>query len=80
MLSRSEDHPGRSLAFVIFGGTGDLTHRKLLPALYNLMTEQLLPADYIVNCIGRREKNDSIYRADAAESNRKHSSRRIDES
>lgn len=78
MLSRSEDHPGRSLAFVIFGGTGDLTHRKLLPALYNLMTEQLLPADYIVYCIGRREKNDSIYRAEAAESIRKHSRSSID--
>ena len=29
---------------VIFGATGDLTHRKLLPALYNLALERRLPA------------------------------------
>ena len=29
---------------VIFGATGDLTHRKLMPALYNLGLERRLPA------------------------------------
>ncbi len=30
-------------AFVIFGASGDLTRRKLLPALYNLAVSRLLP-------------------------------------
>ena len=31
-------------AIVIFGATGDLTHRKLIPALYNLAADGELPA------------------------------------
>ena len=31
------DISGPSAIMVIFGGTGDLTHRKLMPALYNLV-------------------------------------------
>ncbi len=33
---------------VIFGATGDLTHRKLLPALYSLALEHPLPAGFSV--------------------------------
>lgn len=43
--------PGRSLSstMVIFGAAGDLTRRKLLPALYNLYRKNELPAQtYIV--------------------------------
>ena len=32
--------------FVLFGATGDLAKRMVLPAFYNLMTEGLLPADW----------------------------------
>ena len=32
-------------AFVIFGASGDLTARKLIPAVYNLGYDNLLPAD-----------------------------------
>ncbi len=80
MPARTDDRPGRSLAFVIFGGTGDLTHRKLLPAMYNLMGENLLPADFIIFCIGRRDKDDEIYRAEAADSIRQYSRTMIDDS
>ena len=31
---------------VIFGASGDLTRRKLMPALYNLWRERLLPAGF----------------------------------
>ena len=34
--------------FVIFGGTGDLAHRKLLPALYHLFLESLLPRAFAI--------------------------------
>ena len=39
---------------VIFGATGDLTHRKLLPALYNLAIEQPLPPQFSVVGVARR--------------------------
>jgi glucose-6-phosphate 1-dehydrogenase len=47
---------------VIFGATGDLTARKLLPALYQLALEQLLPEKFA--CIGfaRRTKSDDDFR------------------
>jgi glucose-6-phosphate 1-dehydrogenase len=33
---------------VIFGGAGDLSHRKLLPALYNLMVDAELPKKFAI--------------------------------
>src|SRR5438552_16460250 len=35
-------------ALVIFGGTGDLSARKIVPALYNLTLQRLLPAAFAV--------------------------------
>ena len=35
-------------AVVVFGATGDLTARKLVPALYNLARERLLPGGFSV--------------------------------
>jgi len=51
-----------SCIIVIFGGTGDLTHRKLLPALYNLAHEDKLPDHYAVVSVGRRTKTQEEYR------------------
>jgi glucose-6-phosphate 1-dehydrogenase len=39
---------------VLFGATGDLAHRKVLPALYQLWRTNLLPHELVVLCIGRR--------------------------
>jgi glucose-6-phosphate 1-dehydrogenase len=50
--------------FVLFGATGDLTRRKLTPALYALHREGLLPKDFIVLAYARRDKDDVIFRAD----------------
>ncbi len=47
---------------VIFGGSGDLTRRKLLPALYNLMLDGLLPLNYAVLGIGRKPWSDDEFR------------------
>src|ERR1700678_1182748 len=45
------ERPGDSCVIVIFGASGDLTKRKLLPALYNLMALNLLPEDFaVVGC------------------------------
>lgn len=49
---------------VIFGATGDLTSRKLLPALYNLAREGFLPANFACVGFARREKTDDGFRAE----------------
>lgn len=78
MFYRSEELPQRSLLFVIFGGTGDLAHRKLLPALYNLKIENRLPEEFKIISIGRRDKDDQIYRHEASQSIHKFSRSQID--
>ena len=47
---------------VIFGATGDLTHRKLVPALYNLQRERLLPPGFSVVGFARRDWSDDFFR------------------
>jgi glucose-6-phosphate 1-dehydrogenase len=49
-------------AIVIFGATGDLTQRKLLPALYNLATQQLLPPETAVVGAARSALSDDEFR------------------
>ena len=49
-------------AFVIFGVTGDLSQRKLLPALYNLAARGLLPAHLAVVGHGRRSMSSEGFR------------------
>jgi glucose-6-phosphate 1-dehydrogenase len=47
----------------IFGATGDLTKRKLVPALYSLMQQRLLPAEFAVLGFSRPEMSDEDFRA-----------------
>jgi glucose-6-phosphate 1-dehydrogenase len=51
--------PGDPCAIVIFGVRGDLTRRKLLPALYNLRGNALLPREFAIVGVGRRESDDA---------------------
>ena len=55
-------HGPEPCVMVIFGATGDLTHRKLLPALYNLALEHPLPAGFSVVGFARRPYDDDIFR------------------
>lgn len=50
---------------VIFGATGDLTSRKLLPALYNLACDGQLPAQFACVGFARREKTHDQFREEA---------------
>ena len=52
-----------SLVFTIFGSTGDLTYRKLLPALYHLKHRSHLADDFEIRCIGRRDYTQAEYLA-----------------
>ena len=47
---------------VIFGASGDLTARKLIPALYHLYREKQLPSPFRVVGFARREKTDAGWR------------------
>jgi glucose-6-phosphate 1-dehydrogenase len=56
--------PADPCCFVIFGASGDLTHRLLMPALYNLAARGLLPDAFSVIGVGRGEKSDEAFRDD----------------
>jgi glucose-6-phosphate 1-dehydrogenase len=58
---------------VIFGATGDLTHRKLVPALYNLAADGALPRSIAVVGFARRPKDDAEFRRELEEAAGNHS-------
>ncbi|MEA3212550.1 MAG: glucose-6-phosphate 1-dehydrogenase [Chthoniobacter sp.] len=58
---------------VIFGASGDLTFRKLIPALYNLAADGDLPAATHIIGFARREKTDESWRTELKESTAKSS-------
>ncbi|WP_044237515.1 glucose-6-phosphate dehydrogenase [Chondromyces apiculatus] len=53
-----EERTAAPAALVIFGASGDLTRRKLLPAVYNLALSRLLPGGFAVVGVARRPKPD----------------------
>ena len=80
-LADSETEPvaAEPVSIVIFGGAGDLAHRKLLPALYNLSVDGLLPPRTAVVGVGRKDIGDEAYRNFAKDGITKFSRRPIDE-
>ena len=64
---------------VIFGATGDLTHRKLVPALYNLTADGAMPPAVSVVGFARRDKDDAIFRKELEEAARKFSRQKIND-
>ena len=65
------------VTIVIFGGAGDLAHRKLLPALYNLHVDRQLPPPLAIVAVGRKDFTDDSYRQFARDGVTKHSRRPI---
>lgn len=74
LLSRALPQP---CSLVIFGATGDLTHRKLIPALYNLAADGNLPPALSVVGFARREKTDEQFRNELHEAALKFSRQKI---
>jgi glucose-6-phosphate 1-dehydrogenase len=70
LLSR---HRAEPCTVVIFGATGDLTNRKLIPAFYNIAACGDLPPQFKVVGFARRDKADEGFRAELEEGNRKNS-------
>src|ERR671914_1401029 len=75
-LERLPVHP---TTLVIFGGTGDLAQRKLLPAVYNLAHEGALPERFNLISVSRSEMSDDEYRTMAREAIVQYSRRKPDE-
>jgi glucose-6-phosphate 1-dehydrogenase len=74
-LERLPVHP---TSLVIFGATGDLAHRKLLPALYNLAHEGQLPERFEMVGVGRRDQEHEDFRDAALDSIEQYSRRKPD--
>src|SRR4051794_3558492 len=75
-LERLPIHP---TTLVIFGGTGDLAKRKLLPAIYNLAHEGALPERFNLIGVSRGEMSDEEFQQTARESITEFSRREADE-
>ncbi|MBM4153268.1 MAG: hypothetical protein FJ220_07085, partial [Kiritimatiellaceae bacterium] len=67
------------VTFVIFGATGDLTRRKLMPALYVLFKEGALTNDFSIVGFARRDYDDAGFRKLMSDSLHEHSRAEIDE-
>ena len=76
LIAALERLPAHPTALTIFGATGDLARRKLLPALYNLAHEGALPERFAVLGVARGELTDEAFRAFAHAAIR-HYSRRV---
>ncbi len=74
-LERLPVHP---TSLVIFGATGDLAHRKLLPGLYNLAHEGQLPERFEMVGVGRRDQEHEDFRDAALDSIQRYSRRKPD--
>jgi glucose-6-phosphate 1-dehydrogenase len=70
--------PADPCSLVIFGASGDLTHRLLVPALYNLATAGLLPDAFALIGVARSESSSEAFRADLEKSLPKFATRKID--
>ncbi len=60
-------------AFVLFGATGDLAHRKVIPAIYQLWRTNLLPAEFSLVAVARRPYSDEAFAAEVRASVEKYS-------
>lgn len=65
--SSSSRKPAEACTIIVLGATGDLTSRKLIPALYNLQRNGHMPSRYTIVGFARREKSDDEYRNDVFE-------------
>jgi glucose-6-phosphate 1-dehydrogenase len=71
----SRERTAEPCALVIFGASGDLTRRKLVPGLFNLALDGLLGGGFSIVGFARREKTDEAFAAELLESVNAHSRR-----
>ena len=81
VLPRTQRPPGRvadPCIMVIFGAAGDLTRRKLIPALYNLAKVDLLSHDFAILGIAHNPMSDDDFRKKLSEDIRNYAGKEID--
>jgi len=61
-IMQQAGEPTDPCVMVIFGASGDLTKRKLLPALYNLARQKLLSKNFAIVGISRSEMSHEAFR------------------
>jgi glucose-6-phosphate 1-dehydrogenase len=66
-------------SFVIFGATGDLTHRLVIPALYNLAAAELLPDKFCVVGVARKAMSNEDLRDSLMQGLRQFATRPVDD-
>lgn len=69
----------RGITVVIFGASGDLTHRKLIPALFNNYKKNRLPEGLRIVGVARRDWSDDQFRDRLREGVKEHGGRTFDE-
>jgi glucose-6-phosphate 1-dehydrogenase len=79
LVAGLERLPVAPTTLVIFGATGDLAKRKLIPALYNLAHEGALPERFHLVGVSRKEKEHDDYREECEQAIRRFSRRTPDE-
>ena len=67
------------VTIVIFGASGDLTHRKLIPALYAAFQQKLLPEQFSIVGFARRDYDTPLFRSMMADAVVKFSRLDVDE-
>jgi glucose-6-phosphate 1-dehydrogenase len=68
-----------SCSFVIFGATGDLTHRLVIPSLYNLAATDLLPDRFCIVGVARKGTTNDDLRESLLKGLRKYATRPVDD-
>lgn len=82
MVSEAEQGDVRTAGpctLVLFGASGDLTKRKLIPALYNLTREHLLPEEFAVVGVARRDSTTADFREQSRRNVTEHTEGGLDE-
>jgi glucose-6-phosphate 1-dehydrogenase len=75
----SDDRKAPPHTLILFGATGDLSRRKLLPALYSLYVDKLLPDNFCVVGVARTELDDDGFRQEVRQSIEEFSRQKLDE-
>jgi glucose-6-phosphate 1-dehydrogenase len=78
-VKATKARPADPCCLVIFGASGDLTHRLLVPALYNLAASGLLPDVFALIGVARSESSNEAFRDDLAKSLPKFATRKVDD-
>jgi glucose-6-phosphate 1-dehydrogenase len=77
--ARTAPRPADPCCFVIFGASGDLTRRLLIPALYNLAADALLPDAFCIVGVGRTKLTNDAFREHLRKGLREFAKRELDD-